>query len=235
MDGILLGIDGTGPLPTDEYQIEMQTSFVRYIVRNSPLRTKRYERGPAMDGLDMAVIAGKGYKYVHLNLVAQPKAPVFLTGYSRGGAGVIAVAKMLAKDDVKVRAMVLFDAVDRALGIDTEDIPNNVERVVHVRRDPYAFSRNSFGNCGTKWQAPTKYELKYFRGTHGAVGGVPWQTPKGSKSTDFIKENGEATPTLINYAQDAYAAKEAWAWVEPRLRAYGFRGATAAAPKAVVS
>ncbi|HET8935134.1 MAG TPA: SNF2-related protein [Polyangiales bacterium] len=95
----------------------------------------------------------------------------------------------------RVRAMVLFDAVDRALGIDTAEIPSNVERVVHARRDPYAFSRNSFGNCGVRWHAPTKYELKYFRGTHGAVGGVPWQTPKGSKSTEAIKERGEATPT----------------------------------------
>jgi hypothetical protein len=30
-----------------------------------------------MDGFDMALIAGKGYDFVHLNLVAQPKAPRF--------------------------------------------------------------------------------------------------------------------------------------------------------------
>jgi len=182
----------------------------------------------------MEVIAGKGYKYVHLNLVSQPKAPVFLTGYSRRGAGVIAVAQRLAEDNVKVRAMVLFDAVDRALGIDTAEIPSNVERVVHARRDPYAFSRNSFGNCEIRWHAPTGHELKYFRGTHGAVGGVLWQTPQGAQSTEAIQARG-ATPTLINYTQDAYAAKEVWAWVKPRLSAYGFFGTPAAVPKAVVS
>jgi hypothetical protein len=32
--------------------------------------------------------------------------------------------------------MMLFDAVDRATGIDATSIPNNVERVVHARRDP---------------------------------------------------------------------------------------------------
>jgi hypothetical protein len=77
--------------------------------------------------------------------------------------------------------------------------------------------------------------LKYFRGTHGAVGGVPWQTPRGVKSTAAFKERGEATPTLINYTQDAFAAKEVWAWLKPRLSAYGFFGTPAAAPKAVVS
>ena len=124
-----------------------------------------------MDGFDMAVIAAKGYEYVHLTLATQPKALIYLTGYSRGAAGVIAVAQRLAKDNVKVRAMMLFDAVDRAWGIDTEDIPNNVEHLVHARRDPYAFTRNSFGNCGTKWHTPTKCEMKLFRGTHGAIGG----------------------------------------------------------------
>ena len=235
MTTILLGIDGTGPLADAVYQAEMHTSFVRYIVRSSPAKAKRYERGPTNDGLDMAAIVGKGYTYVHLNLVAEPKAQVLLVGYSRGGAGVIGVAQRLAKDNVKVSAMVLFDAVDRAIGIDALEIPNNVERVVHARRDPYAFSRNTFGNCGTKWQAPTKYEVKYFRGTHGAVGGVPWPTPKGARSTDMIKERGEATPTLINYTQDAYAAKEVWAWVRPRLAAYGFIGTQAGAAKAPVS
>ena len=116
MQAILLGIDGTGPLPAQEYEREMRNSFVKYIVRNSPATMKRYERGPAMDGFDMAVIAGKAYQFVHLNLAAHPKAPVFLTGYSRGGAGVIAVAQRLAQDGVKVSAMMLFDAVDRAIG-----------------------------------------------------------------------------------------------------------------------
>lgn len=234
MDPILLGIDGTGPLSDRTYHGEMHNSFVRYIVRNSPAKVKRYERGPAMDGFDMAVIAAKGYEYVHLNLVTNPQAPVYLTGYSRGGAGVIAIAQRLAKDNIKVSAMMLFDAVDRAFGIDSTDIPNNVEHVVHARRDPYAFTRNSFGNCGTKWHPPTKCDVKYFRGTHGALGGCPWPIPRGGKAASFISERGEATPTMITYAQDAHAAQAVWAWVKPRLIAHGFLGA-AAAPKAAVS
>jgi hypothetical protein len=36
---------------------------------------------------------------------------------------VIAVAQRLARENIKVRVMVLFDAVDRAIGIDTTEIP----------------------------------------------------------------------------------------------------------------
>lgn len=235
MEAILLGIDGTGPLGNKEYRAEMHTSFVKYIVGHSPANAKRYERGPAFDGFDMATIAAKGYQHVHLNLAVHPKAPVFLTGYSRGGAGVIAVAQRLAKDGVKVSAMMLFDAVDRAIGVDSTDIPNNVERVVHARRDPYAFSRNSFGNCGTRWHAPTRCDMEFFRGTHGAIGGCPWSVPPGGRADDMIKELGEATPTLITYAQDAHAAKEVWAWVKPRLTAHGFFGQQSTAPKAALT
>jgi hypothetical protein len=114
--------------------------------------------------------------------------------------------------------MMLFEAVDRAFGIDSTDIPNNVEHVVYARRDRYAFTRNSFGNCGTKWHAPTKRDVKYFRGTHGAIGGCPWPIPRGGKATDFISEFGEATPTLITYAQDADVAQAVWASLDrPRL------------------
>jgi len=225
MQTILLGIDGTGPLATAEYTAEMRSSFVKYFVRNSPATVKRYERGPAMDGVDMPVIVAKGYQFVHLNLVAHPNALVFLTGYSRGGAGVFSVAQRLARDGVKVRAMMLFDAVDRAIGIDATSIPNNVERVVHARRDPYAFTRNSFSNCGTVWHAPTKCDVRHFRGTHGALGGCPWPIPRGGKSNDYIKEFGEATPTLITYAEDGLAAREVWRRVNPRLVEHGFFGA----------
>jgi hypothetical protein len=188
VDAILYGIDGTGPLSDKTYQADMSRSFVSYIVRNSPARVKRYERGPALDGLDMAIIAAKGYEFIHLQRVAQRKAPVFLTGYSRGGAGVIAIAQRLAKDNITVSGMVLFDAVDRAIGIDAAEIPRNVEHVVHARRDPHAFTRDSFSNCGTRWHSPTRCDVGYFRGTHGALGGCPWPIPPEGKSNGFIQE-----------------------------------------------
>jgi hypothetical protein len=230
MDTILLGIDGTGPLTDKSYYQQMHTSFVRFIVGQSGARAKRYERGPAADGFDMAAIVAKGYEFVHLNLVPRPKAAVLLAGYSRGGAGVIAIAARLAKDKVNVRSLVLFDAVDRAVGIDASDISRNVEHVVYARRDPNAFTRRTFGNCGTRWHAPTKCEMHYFRGTHGALGGCPSPVPPGASRSDFISEGfPEASPTLITYEQDARAAHEVWTWVSARLRRYGYSSAPAIA------
>lgn len=86
MEAILLGIDGTGPLADSKYRSTMKTSFVSYILRKSPAKCKLFMRGPAWDGLDMRWKIGEGYAFVHLHRLTHPKAPVYLAGYSRGGA-----------------------------------------------------------------------------------------------------------------------------------------------------
>lgn len=157
-----------------------------------------------------------------------PQAPIFLTGYSRGGAGVIAVADRLFMDGVDVRGMVLFDAVDRALGINSVVVPANVKHLVYARRDPRVASRTSFGNCGTRWSdPPTKSRLRTFWGTHGALGGVPWPAPAGAKATDIISEGiFDWTGTKLSYVQDARCSQEVWAWVSPQLATLGMFGGT---------
>lgn len=102
---------------------------------------------------------GEGYTFVHLQRLVHPQAPVYLAGYSRGGAAVVAVAAMLARDNVKIAGLALFDAVDRALGATADEIPTNVERAIYARRDPNALTRDSLGNCarlvGTRLLART--------------------------------------------------------------------------------
>jgi hypothetical protein len=169
-------------------------------------------------------LSRKGFTFVHLGLAAQPKARVFLTGYSRGGAGVVGVAERLEASGVKVSGMVLFDPVDRSLAINSAEIPRNVERVVYARRDPLTMSRRSFSNCATHWHAPTKCSMRYFWGTHGALGGVPWRTPPAGRSTEPIDEGWPDSVTKISYAQDAQCASEVWAWVNPHLVTLGFTG-----------
>jgi hypothetical protein len=179
----------------------------------------------------MSLLVDKGYTFVHLGLAAQPKARVFLAGYSRGGAGVVGVAKRLAEDGVKVSGMVLFDAVDRSLAVNSSEVTNNVERLVYARRDPLAMSRGSFGNCATIWHAPTKTSMRYFVGTHGALGGVPAHPKPGEHATELVYEGApDWRRTKVSYAQDARCASEVWAWVNPHLVALGIYGGRPSVP-----
>lgn len=215
---ILLGVDGTGPYSDSEYHHEMHNSFVSYILATSGIVKKRYIRGPGKDGVMTAHIAQQGYDFVRQ--YPPQNRPVVLTGYSRGGAAVIAVAQKLKRIGIRVEGMMLFDAVDRAPFIDTSHIPNNVSRVVHVRRDPRYLSREIFGNCGTIWAAPTVYGEAFFPCTHGAVGGVHWRSSEGRT----IVEPGEPYhgTTYVTPEQDLRGARRAWAWAHPRLVQMGF-------------
>jgi hypothetical protein len=182
-----------------------------------------YQRGPGWDGTDMSMIAGAGYQFVHLTKVANPDANILLAGYSRGGSGVIDVARRLQSDDVEVQGMVLFDPVDRSPSSSGDTIPNNVLRLTQVRRDRDSFSRYTFSNCGDHWHSPTRCDMRHFWGTHGAMGGTPWQPAAGVRRTEYIAEGfPEPTPTLVTYDQDADAARQVWSWVRPRLVEMGF-------------
>lgn len=223
MTNIVLGIDGSGPLTTGAYQHMMRNSFVNYIIRHSPSHLKRYLRGPGFDGLDMGAIVAQGYTFVNLCKAANPHASVLLTGYSRGGSGVIDVAARLARVGVQVDGMMLFDAVDRSLTSSGDTIPNNVLRVAHARRHENSYSRFTFSGCGNHWHHPTRCDVKPFWCTHGGVGGIPGTPDPGVRRTEFISEGfPEPWPTLVTYNQDVDGAREVWAWVSPRIRSMGF-------------
>src|SRR6266487_5699463 len=93
--------------------------------------------------------------------------------------------------------MGLYDAVDRAIIIKTDVIPDNVKIVAHARRDPAAGSRDgnpfgdwpggakdviAFGNTGTSG-GQLYFELFIF-GTHAAMGGDPWGGDRPRKLTE---------------------------------------------------
>ncbi len=186
---ILVGIDGTGELSNREYQPNFRNSFVNTIVRNSNAKYKHYLRGPASDGVDMIALASKAYTFIHLHRHAHPHTRILLTGYSRGGAGVVDVARRLKKDGVTVDGMVLFDPVDRSGTSDAYDVTNNVLHMVKALRSTLTLSRISFNNCATSWHAPTRCEAKYFWATHGGLGGCPWAVVPGERPTQFIDED----------------------------------------------
>lgn len=218
---ILLGIDGTADVFDDDYAKSMATSFVKRIYSESPAEYKHFERGPGFDGIDMFVLIDKGYKYVHLHKFRYPDTKVILTGYSRGAAAIVGVAKKLKTDGVIVDAMVLFDPVNRSQTSFADDVPNNVLNMVQARRATNSLSRVSFNNCATSWHSPTKCKIKHFWATHGGVGGVPWKPEPEQRPTDFIDEGfGEEALTNVVYSPGAtvYSLVATWStnWHQPR-------------------
>lgn len=238
---ILVGIDGTGEMSNTKYAKSFADSFVTRLCKDKGYA--KYFRGPWADGSGLSYAITAGVAYINDERKQRPLEPILLTGYSRGGLGAVVIAKRLKLQGIKVRAMMLFDCVDRHAHFDGEVIPDNVEHVLHVIRHPGARSRKSFGNDGMKYSAPTEYPTpKQYMCTHGGMGGCPWPCPEGKKKSDFIDEGmGEAVlsaprsaipgistinilayTTLVTYEQDAAMSKKVWADCLPFLRKHHF-------------
>lgn len=232
MSVILLGIDGTGAdiVPGSardrRYDQAFANSFVRRLCTNGA-GTRGYYRGPVGlgGGLRNAVVGG--HNWVKRHKQENERADILLTGYSRGAAGVIMLAKRLKDDNINVKAMMLFDCVDRYMFGDASVVPNNVENVKHVIRDPKAKSRHSFGNDGMRYQHPTNYlTIIQYMCTHGGMGGTPWDKPRDKAWTDLIDEGALEQPynatTAISYQQDRDVSARIWNDCQPFFRQYGF-------------
>jgi hypothetical protein len=170
------------------------------------------------DGLWAAI--DEGYNFIN----GRPRndEPILLTGYSRGAAGVIEIAKRLKVLKRDVTAMLLFDCVDRHLGIDAARIPNNVRNVLHVLRSPASGSRKSFDHSGTQPEPPTRYESAEFTCTHAGMGGVPWPRPAEKSQNDFIDEGLPDGRTNVTYYQDGWMSNRVWTHVKPFVGKHGF-------------
>ena len=141
-------VDGTGDLGDGDYAVAMAGSHCNMIYYMNKTNA-RYWRGPSM--LDLvkrtSAIADNVHEEIMRNefpsaLLApgqrqSPKTPIYLAGYSRGGAAVVMVAGMLARREIPVAAMFLFDAVDRRTtsGGDLAKIPGNVQKCFHAVRN----------------------------------------------------------------------------------------------------
>ena len=219
---IVVGIDGTGPVSDNSYNADFANSFVRRICpeRNAP--DKRYSRGPITPGGGLPQAINRSFAFINdrRGRAGHGNDPILLTGFSRGGLGVLVVAEMLRKEGITVTAMLLFDAVDRHLGYNAPRVPDNVLNVFHARRSPDAGSRESFGNCGTEWnRQKTNYTEQFFRCTHGAVGGTP-QT-NAAKPNDFVSEFPDGR-TNVTFADNVRVSGQVWSEVQPFIRQYDF-------------
>ena len=225
---ILVGIDGTGaaifpgPKRDRKYDVNFANSFVRRLCDTGNANSL-YLRGPVALGGGLVDAIKTGSRFIQNRRQSGVSEPVLLTGYSRGAAGVIVLARRLKRKSIQVRAMLLFDCVDRHLFIDAEVIPNNVEYVQHVVRDPKASSRGSFGNDGMKYSPPTVYPAAFaFMCTHGAMGGTPWVPKEGQSPSDIINEGGIDGKTQITFEEDARVSKLVWAFCQEFICTHGF-------------
>lgn len=177
---VIAGVDGTGDFNDAEYTRHFRSSFVkRFTGEALAPNSGFYTRGPSIEGGATGGLGEKAAEHVAgfvKGAASKGSQPgVFITGFSRGGAAAIHAAKILAGRKIIVDALFLFDAVDRAVGVDVDEIPVNVRTVYHAMRSRSAESREFFGNCGTRYRkSTTAYHAKWFHCTHGAVGGTPW-------------------------------------------------------------
>lgn len=225
---ILVGIDGTGGdiMPGSgrdaRYDVAFANSFVSKLCKSKP--NAQYNRGPVAlgGGLDVAVASGVSFIEMKRRAMGNNE-PILLTGYSRGALGVMVIAQRLQRQNINIRAALLFDCVDRHGDYDAEVVPNNIENVFHVIRDPKTESRGSFGNDAMSYRPPTKYQGPFmFMCTHGGMGGTPWEIPQGKTANDFIEEGFPDGKTKVTYAQDARVSGELWTFVQGFIRTHKF-------------
>jgi hypothetical protein len=224
---IFAGIDGTGDWSNSKYRQTFANSHVNKLSRGEGLGGAQawisdpfYHRGPRLFGNDTFFQAIKVYNHVVTQLIANPGAGVFLSGYSRGGAAVIAAARWMKLAGYAVDALFLFDAVDRAVPVNGYTISSNVKQVYHARRDPQAKSRESFGNCGCMRENSSKtgYEERFFFATHGGLGGMPWDQESVPIGEKFIGEGLPDGLTAVTPSDDKSGSDQVWAWMLTRVR-----------------
>lgn len=225
---ILVGIDGTGGDFTPgrarnkRYDEAFASSFVHRLCTPNSV-DRQYFRGPVALGGGLAQAISDGADFIVGRRKAGVTAPILLTGYSRGAAGVVAMAAALKREKIKVHALLMFDCVDRHMFVDAETVPNNVEYVFHVVRNPDSRSRESFDNDGLRYRPPTNYGTAYsFMCTHGGMGGTPWVPAEGVDADELIDEGGVDGKTKITYAEDAKVSKYIWNFVQPFVQKHGF-------------
>jgi hypothetical protein len=237
---ILVGIDGTGDAMSPgaardaAYDRDFAKSFVHRICSGKP--RAKYLRGPVALGGGLLQAIAEGVTFVVAQKKQVPREPVLLTGYSRGATGAVVIAKRLKELNIRVRALMLFDCVDRHIAVDAHAIPNNVDYVNHVKRSPRARSRMTFSNDAIAFTPPTIYPTpKEYFCTHGAMGGMPWTPAAGQSANDYVDEGTmEAlmSPTrrepvweyhtYVTFAQDDAASKQIWRDVQPFLATHKF-------------
>ena len=226
---IIVGIDGTGEqvLPgfgrNAKYDASFEKSHVKTICNDAGTKAQ-YNRGPLVlgGGLHAAVITGRSFIESERSRKGSSE-PILLTGFSRGGLGVLLIARDLERKGIPVEAMLLFDAIDMYMFDSVEKVPSNVRNVWHARSDPAAHSRQNWRkkDCGgDPGNAQVNYTENFYRCTHGAMGGTPQHDD--SKPDEYISEFGSGK-TNVKYRDNPIISRRVLLEAQPFLRAHNFK------------
>lgn len=200
-------VDGTGPGDETDYDLAMARSFCWQLEVEFRHYPAKYVRGPDWKGGTTYTTARTGadeiqeFRKTFGGGTQGSVRPIYLAGYSRGAATVIQMAKFLNQQIPKneVKAMFLFDPVDRDVAIDGQGIPPNVKNVYVIFRDqsieevnlPWKpnyfygelpdrdiYARKWMGNCDVNALDKSRTNVTppaiIKNASHGAVGGSPW-------------------------------------------------------------
>jgi len=207
--------------------------------------TSKYLRGTqdTVTGQSSAAMIEEALAWIerHYGSARDDTRKLFLGGFSRGGAAIVAIANRLAQKNIPVQEMYIFDAVDRSLSMDnalTATVPKTVVQAFHAVRDPNAGSRKTFSNCAMQ-NAHGNLQIAHFMTTHGGIGGWPngaaavksgvgpedyayfavggavygGAAAAGDPRQNNIHESGEPWPTNIGPAQEKAGMQAAWRWM----------------------
>ncbi len=208
---MIVCIDGTGVYNAQQYQKDMSNSFCTQIMEQKGFGKAAYFEGPGGLGLTTRGIGNTAVKAI-LDFYKDGRvarhSPLFLAGYSRGGACVLQIAKWLYESnfELKIKGLFLFDPVNRDLNLNMDGLgtPPNVKTVYIMLRDktiehvdfpndPDRYARKWMGTC--YWtpqnsQATRIGMCETIRdASHGAMGGCAWP----DRLHDRLGELGAAT------------------------------------------
>ncbi len=231
------GIDGTSAEDNAEYAVTFEKSFTHKLYKNWHSPYASYVRGPFSAGNLTGVLANIIFQRVHLNYMAldkvrtnihagkvklskqvedsekiaklMKKPRIFLAGYSRGGAAVVEICRLLKEKDIPVHCLILYDAVGMTHTVSQRAIPSNVNYCFHAMRDAKAGSRELFDvdlSGRTCESTHTILRKKEFMCTHGGMGGTLWKEGN-TDSNGYIVEENLAKSAGIGIAINSAAAQ----------------------------
>lgn len=213
---MLVGVDGTGDSLvrssyTDfEYQIANRRSLIMELTHEA---RGMYFRGPTQSGMDCHHIGVQVANWIIANR-GRMSGPLFLAGYSRGGAICIITARLLQAHGMSVDCMLLLDAVNWSPN-HAGTIPSNVKIAYHAVRRPEIGSRPLFFNCGMSIEKPGILVTCAFNATHGGIGGTPWSGVERKHFQDHVRQ------PWMTRERDEKGTNEVKNWSWMMLRKHG--------------